>query len=406
MASSPRAAPDNAPDIHGKRSLYDVVVVGAGVQGSATAYQCAKEGLKTVLLEQFSLPHTRGSSHGQSRIIRYSYDQPHYAEMMLEAFPMWAQLEKETNTVLYKKTGLLTVSLHPTGALYHKSLKQMRKYNRGHKVLDHKTLKRDYPQLSLPQTALAFLDYDGGTLRADKALRALQTAFVNHGGILYDCQKVVQIIPGTTVRVVTEDREFCGKSLVLTPGAWASPLLKPLGLDPPLEVWRINVPYWREKECGGMKTFPNVIIESEETGSHIYSIQSLEYPGMTKVAYHGGSDCVDPDCRDDVPPGKKEEVEYLKRSVSKYYSALESEPSIIETCMYTNTPDDELIIDRHPVYPNIAVCCGCSGHGFKLAPSVGKILCHLAMGKEPHINIAALSFKRFKNSCMTHSSKL
>ena len=59
---------------------------------------------KTILLlffKQFPLPHSRGSSHGQSRAIRYSYKDKVYANMMSEAYPMWHQLEAETNTTLY-----------------------------------------------------------------------------------------------------------------------------------------------------------------------------------------------------------------------------------------------------------------------------------------------------------------
>ncbi|XP_063953789.1 peroxisomal sarcosine oxidase-like [Lytechinus pictus] len=174
------------------------------------------------------------------------------------------------------------------------------------------------------------------------------------------------------------------------------------------QVTRINVPYWQEKETGVMSKVPNLIFQLQND-KHVYALQELEYPGLTKLPYHGGADVVDPDYRDTVhneAVGRKSDIELLKRFIAKHFPLLLSEPTVIETCMYTETPDSELIMDRHPLYHNIMVCCGCSGHGFKLAPSIGKILCRMAMGKESHINITALSFKRFKNSCLTNKAKL
>ncbi|GFN92900.1 peroxisomal sarcosine oxidase [Plakobranchus ocellatus] len=78
------------------RALYDVIVIGAGIEGSSCAYNLAKEGMKVLLIEQFPLPHIRGSSHGQSRITRYAYSKAFYVRMMVDCFPMWAQLEKES----------------------------------------------------------------------------------------------------------------------------------------------------------------------------------------------------------------------------------------------------------------------------------------------------------------------
>eukprot|EP00057_Strongylocentrotus_purpuratus_P015690 XP_011670164.1 PREDICTED: peroxisomal sarcosine oxidase [Strongylocentrotus purpuratus] len=328
--------------------------------------------------------------------------------MMSEAFPMWKELEKETSTPLYKQTGLLTISLPPNKGLYESSLHLMRKFQRPHRILDHETRKREYPQLDIPKDALAFLDYGGGTLRADKALRAYQDTYKNCGGIIKEEEPVLEITPGTLVTVRTSKGTYRTRHLILTPGAWAQKVLRPLGLDPPLTVTRINVPYWQEKEVGAMSKFPNVIFETENK-SFVYGLQELEYPGLTKIPFNGGADTVDPDYRDTVhneAVGHKSEIEFMKKFIARYFPLLLSEPSIMETCMYTTTPDMELIMDRHPVYPNIIVCCGCSGHGFKLAPSIGKILCRMAMGKEPHIDITALSFKRFSNSCLINKPKL
>ena len=62
--------------------MYDAIVIGAGVMGSATAYYLAKAGANTLVLEQFSRGHTFGSSHGDNRIIRLIYEKQFYTELM------------------------------------------------------------------------------------------------------------------------------------------------------------------------------------------------------------------------------------------------------------------------------------------------------------------------------------
>ena len=53
-------------------------------------------------VSQFPLPHSRGSSHGQTRIIRKAYEHDFYVHMMEESYQLWSQLEKETNVQLYR----------------------------------------------------------------------------------------------------------------------------------------------------------------------------------------------------------------------------------------------------------------------------------------------------------------
>eukprot|EP01137_Pigoraptor_chileana_P001599 Opistho-2@39464 len=82
---------------------FDAVVVGAGVMGSSTALHLARGGTKTALIEQYALGHGSGSSHGPSRITRHLYKQPHYTEMMFEAFRLWEELERESGERVYTR---------------------------------------------------------------------------------------------------------------------------------------------------------------------------------------------------------------------------------------------------------------------------------------------------------------
>ncbi|CAM2104161.1 unnamed protein product [Caretta caretta] len=63
--------------------------------------------------------------------------------------------------------------------------------------------------------------------------------------------------------------------------------------------------------------------------------------------------------------------------------------------MYTNTPDEDFVLDRHPKFSNIIIGAGFSGHGFKLAPVVGKLLCQLSVGEEPSYTMEPFGIRRF-----------
>lgn len=371
---------------------YDCIVVGAGIEGSATAYHLAKKKQRTLLLEQFGLPHTRGSSFGQSRLTRFSYRQKHYMQMMEEAFPLWSVLEKETKTTLFRNTQLLIIQKPPYNLLEGRK-KQLMAFGKPHRELTHREVLQRCPGMRLTEDFRALLDECAGTLKANKALKGFQDEFKKRGGIIHDEEKVLSIIPGKIVTVCTNKNRYTSKSVVLTAGPWSSKILQPLGLNLPLETWRINVGYWRKK-FGDFENFP--CISDDSTGEkHIYVRPIHDYPDLVQVTFHNGPKC-DPDCRDDVFAEDGEDIKIVKKFISDYLPGLDgSKPAILESCMYTVTPDWEFILDRHPSHSNIVIGCGFSGHGFKLAPVVGKILSELATGQRCSYDISPLSISRF-----------
>ena len=85
----------------------DVAVVGAGVMGLATAHELARAGRDVLVLEQFELGHSRGSSHGEARIFRLVYDDPHWVRQAQRALPLWRELEAESGEEILRTTGSL-----------------------------------------------------------------------------------------------------------------------------------------------------------------------------------------------------------------------------------------------------------------------------------------------------------
>ncbi|XP_068765641.1 peroxisomal sarcosine oxidase [Struthio camelus] len=383
---------------------YDAIVIGAGIQGSFAAYHLAERGKDTLLLEQFLLPHSRGSSHGQSRIIRSAYSQEHYARMMPESYRLWQQLEARAGTRLYRRTGLLVLGAEGEPQFERwrctaaRSPHPDRDPDAG-ETLDAAALARRFPGLRPRGGEAALWDGAGGVLHADRALRAVQDLFRRSGGALRDGEKVLAVEPGSPLAVSTSAGLYRARRLVVAAGAWSSQLLAPLGLRLPLQPLRVPVCYWKEKVPGSYsleRPFPCFMAVGLPQAPHgIYGLPACEYPGLVKVCYHHGSPA-DPDQRDRPAPGAcRSDVALLRRFVGSYLPGLEPEPALLETCLYTNTPDGDFILDRHPKHSNIVIGAGFSGHGFKLAPVVGKLLCELSLGEEPSYSTAPFSISRF-----------
>src|SRR5207247_3764865 len=85
---------------------YDVIVVGVGAMGSAACYQLASRGVRVLGIEQFGIPHDKGSSAGHSRMIRSAYyEHPDYVPLIRRAFELWHRLEHESGEKLLHRTG-------------------------------------------------------------------------------------------------------------------------------------------------------------------------------------------------------------------------------------------------------------------------------------------------------------
>ncbi|XP_074045195.1 peroxisomal sarcosine oxidase [Macrotis lagotis] len=380
------------------RELYDAIVVGAGIQGCFTTYHFAKNKRKVLLLEQFFLPHSRGSSHGQSRIIRKTYPEEFYTKMMKECYQIWAQLENESGMKLYRQTGLLMLGTKEEDT-FRAIQDTVSKQGVEHKYFEAKELKRGFPNIQLPREQVGIWEPSGGVLFADKALKALQDLIRQLGGVIHDGEKVAEIKPGFPVTVTTTTRTYQAKSLVITAGPWTNQLLLPLGMQLPLQTLRINVCYWREKVPGSHgENFPCFVGSfPDRSAHHIYGLPAGEYPGLVKVCYHHGNKA-DPDERD-CPSASPDlaDVQILSSFVRDCLPGLQPQPAIMECCMYTNTPDENFILDRHPNHANIIIGAGFSGHSFKLSPVVGKILYELSMETTLSYDLTPFQIKRFQH---------
>src|SRR5262245_49211280 len=150
----------------------DVIVVGGGVMGCAAAYQLAKDGLRVLLIEQFGIVHTRGSSHGSSRIIRLAYDSAGYMQLARAAYGLWRDLEVESGQPLLRTIGGLDI-----GAPDALALGQIRATYEAAGVafetLDRDEIVRRFPKFQLSEDTVGYYQPDYGLLAADRCVETL-----------------------------------------------------------------------------------------------------------------------------------------------------------------------------------------------------------------------------------------
>jgi sarcosine oxidase/L-pipecolate oxidase len=374
--------PRNYRRIGMKKQSASVSVIGGGIIGSWAALHLLEAGADTTLIEQFPLPHTRGSSHGLSRAFRF------LGELELDrldySLSRWQALEESTSETLFVKTGLLNFD-PPGDRELEKLMAVLREGGRSVEWLGSEAIAARFPMLSYPKKWGAALDPNGGILVAHRCLNAVQLRFLALGGrIVTGRVESIESQVGGGVRVETRSNEN-GKievqsfdRTVVCAGPWTAKLMPQLGGL--LQCLRTPVTYWRDptgsySASGG---FP-ILFNARLTG--IYGLPSYEYPGLVKMLFHGGPE-TDPDARDLA--SFKPHIKKVRHYVREHLTLLECrKPAILETCMYTMTPDSNPILDR--ISANVVVGCGFSGSGFKHAPATGWLLAALALEQEESI---------------------
>jgi sarcosine oxidase len=346
----------------------EIVVVGAGVMGLATACALARDGHEVIVLEQFRVGHKRGSSHGGARIFRMSYDDPEYVAMAKQALPLWRDLEAETGVQLLTTMGCLDLGLDAR-ARAERFSEQGLEFER----LRARDVEARWP-ISLGRYDEALFQPDAGFVRADRAQHAFSRSAADNGADLREDMKVTALsVDDGSVTVATDEGPLTAGVAVVTAGAWASSLLEPLGIRLPLLPTRETVSYF---ELDGDQLVPPVIDWADppsaagEAPMQSYSLPSGN--GHLKAGTHRSGPVADPN--DEGAP-EDEIARSTADWVARHHPTAQPQPAYSETCLYTNTPDEKFVLERRG---RVVVGSPCSGHGFKFAPLIGEKLAALA----------------------------
>lgn len=352
-----------------------VAVVGGGAMGSAAAWRLTRRGADVTCFDRFSPPHTSGSSHGESRIIRTAYfEGPWYVPLLHETFGLWRELEASTGADLMTITGALYLGPQSSDVV-RGALESAQRHDLDIDVMDADVVRDRYPGHVLNDDDMGVLDRQAGFVRPEAGIAAMLS-------------QVTDVKRDTAVSSV---RELLDRfdAVVVAAGPWTSELIDWI----PLKVERQVLAWFALDRSTSWLTpdrFPVFIRESD--GTDVYGFPTLD--GLSvKVGRHHEGKPTDPDrinrTVDDT------DLNPLKRYVAHYMCGVTTELVRSATCMYTNTPDGHFVLGRDPNDPRVTVISACSGHGFKFAPVIGDIAADLVLDGRTDRDISHFSFERF-----------
>jgi monomeric sarcosine oxidase len=378
------------------RKHYDVAVIGLGTMGSFAAVELAQRGFTVAGFDQFTPPHGRGSHSGGTRIYRVVYAEGSaYVPLAQQAGELWDQAGEQLGKTLLHRTGMLYMG--PPGETLMREVAESASSNQLKvEKLSAAEVYRRYPAFEIPEDYTGLFDPQAGWLDVDAAIASTLAHAQTLGVECYLDQPVrAWDATATEIRVHLETETVTVSSLVITAGAWTADLLR--GLRLPLAVKR-KVFAWFDPLAPELFAAGRIpIFAFADNWSYGFPIM----PGLgVKMALHAGGDYL-PHAGGPVTPPGPSDLEPIAAIAAKYmprlagaYEEARSRIRHSATCLYTMTPDEDFIVDRHPEFRNVVFAAGFSGHGFKFAPVIALALADLLQQGNTSLPIGFLSLGR------------
>ena len=368
----------------------DHVVVGLGALGSAACLELARRGRRVVGLERFALGHSNGASHDSSRILRHSYHTAEYVRLTQQAYDDWARVEHDSATPLVTRVGGLDL-FPPDPAIspldYTASLAEV---GVAHEVLDTAEVARRWPQFRLPDGTITLHQADAAIVPAALGTRVMQHQAALRGAELRAETPVIDVRDTGSggVEVTTPSGTLVCDGLVVCADAWVNELIAPLGVSIPVEVTLEQVTYFAPEDPRRFEPgrLPLWIWMDDPS---FYGFPCYGEPTV-KAAQDCGGPVVDPDSRTSEPDAAM--VDLLDQHLQAMLPGA-GQPVRSVRCQYTLTPDRDFVLSAVPGHPAVVVGLG-AAHGFKFAPTFGRLLADLVTGDGGSTELAAFAIDR------------
>jgi len=394
---------------------YDLIIIGAGPVGLATAYHSAKVGLNVIVIEQYKLYNQLSSSSGATRQFRLQYSEEYMSRLCLESLPFWDELQSETNIELRSEVGSLWFGVSESNSSEGEIIESMRsmdKLNIQYDKLDHKSIEDNFHFRNLPDDYIGLFQKNGGTINVHETINVLKRLCDKTGKIDFAFESEVQKIKTKgTIEVTTLKNRYSSDKLMIATGPFANRLLNSAS-QLKFEVWQMVSMYFKRTDFS--KDLPSWFAfekraDSDPDQGFYYGFEHCNWDnqGYLRVAPAFATDKFKDPSQRQIE--NKNDIEYTVNWVKNRLHFLEPVPSYISTCL-ASIPDDEkkmyldFLRDDYGVNKNVVVFS--SGWAFKFVPLLGKICSDLLKDGETKFDIShfgILGEKQFKN--FEHKSK-
>jgi sarcosine oxidase len=335
---------------------FDVGIVGLGAMGSMAALELARRGHRVIGFDRFRPPHPFGSSHGKSRIIREAYfEHPQYVPLVQRAYQRWQVLEQEAGERLLLPTGGLMIG-SPDGVLVTGAQRSAEQHGLPYEVLGTERMRQRYPLFELRPAEVGLWEPRAGVLFPELAVEAALRLAQAAGAQLHYEEPVLSWSGGEAITLRSAAGHWGVARVILAAGAWLAGDLARTRL--PLRVARQTL-FWFDSAGAAPLTSPEqlpIFIWEWEPGRMFYGFPDLG-DGVKLAIHHEGEPTDPAQVRRTVYP---EEADRLHEVIAARMPRLGGTVRQSTVCLYSNTPDGDFILDRHPEDSRVLLASPCS----------------------------------------------
>lgn len=375
-------------------TIFDVAVVGLGAMGSAAACHLAQAGARVVGFDAARPPHTLGSSHGYTRIIREAYyEHPLYVPLVRRAYELWNNLQNEAQVPLMRVTsGIMAGPEH--GPVFRGARESALAHGIDHEIMDAKALHERFPMFTPDPGTVALIEKRAGVLFPERCIQAHLECARRHGAELrFDEAVTGWTSAAGSVTLATASARVAAERVVVCAGPWLPGLAESAGLRIPLEVER-QLSHWFSAVDPGDDAFHVSRCPVglwEVPGGELFATLPDEGHGIKCGMHHDGGITTPFSVDRGVSPAENAEARALLARIAPRAAGQLRDARV---CLYTNTPDRHFIIDWVE-RDRVLLLSPCSGHGFKFASAIGETAMQLLTAGRATMDLTPFSLARF-----------
>ncbi len=380
---------------------FQTIVLGLGAMGSAITYQLAKRGNRVLGIDQFSLPHPYGSSHGDVRLTRQAIGEgERYIPLVLRAHELWREIEKETGECLLTTNGGLIISNGVTTAInFENTVAVAEKYNIAYEVLNARQIRKRFPQFNVQENEFGYFEKEAGFLRPEQCVKAQLKLAKKYNAEINENEKVSSFdTVGGRVQIVTDKGTYECQTMIIAAGPWLPELLEEQYKDYFKVMRQVLFSFDVEGDIDPFlpKNCPIFIWELQDNKRKaIYGFPIAQgAQGGVSIASEQYEMATTPDTVDRHV--SEEEIQAMYQDfVAPYIPALSNRCIEATACLYTVTRDSGFVIDKHPGLENVIIVSPCSGRGFKHSAAIGEAVSELIVDGASTVDLDPFKFSRF-----------